>query len=89
MLAYDTISAEALENKEAASASFDRIEALVESCFKSVDIDNGERKRKIKTDKRPQKQEFTRHVPVSTAYKQRGDKARGVRRKDNEQDPLD
>ena len=78
MLAYKTISEEAQENKESASASFDRIEALVESCFKSVESDSGERKRKVKTDKRPQKQEFTKHVSVSTAYKQRGDRARGV-----------
>jgi hypothetical protein len=86
MLAYNKISEEAQENKESASASFDRIEALVESCFKSVESDNGEQKRKVKTDKRPQKQEFTKHVSVSTAYKQRGDRARGVQRKDNEQD---
>jgi hypothetical protein len=89
MLAYTTISEEAQENKESASASFDRIEALVESCFKSEETENGERKRKGKSDKRPQKQEFTRHVSVSTAYVQRGEKARGVRHKDNEQDRLD
>jgi hypothetical protein len=89
MLAYDKISEEAQENKQAASASFDRIEALVESCFKSVDSKNEKRKRKVKIDKRPQKQEFTRKVTVSTAYSQRGDRARGVRRKDNEQDRLD
>jgi hypothetical protein len=89
MLAYDKISEEAQENKEEASASFDRIEALVESCFKSIENDNGERKRKVKTDKRPQKQEFTKNVSVSIAYEQRGDRARGVRHKDNEQDRLD
>jgi hypothetical protein len=44
MLAYTTISEEAQENKESASASFDRIEALVESCFKSEETENGERK---------------------------------------------
>ena len=62
---------------------------MVESCFKSIESDNGEQKRKVKTDKRPQKQEFTRNVSVSIAYEQRGDRARGVRHKDNEQDRLD
>ena len=90
MLAYDTISDEAKENKEEASASFDRIEALVESCFKSAVSANGERKRKVKIDKtRPQKQEFTKQVSVSTAYAERGNRARGVRRIDTEQDRLD
>jgi hypothetical protein len=44
MLTYDKISAEAQEDKESASASFDTIEALVDSCFKSVKSDNGEQK---------------------------------------------
>jgi hypothetical protein len=42
MLTYNMISVEAQENKESASVSFDRIEALVESCFKSVESNNGE-----------------------------------------------
>jgi hypothetical protein len=90
MLAYTTISDEAeQEEKESATASFDRIEALVSTCFKSSNDNKQERKRKSSADNKPQKQEFTRQVSIAKAYEQRGSKARAVRRKDNEQDRLD
>jgi hypothetical protein len=44
VLAYDKISAKAQEKKESVSASFDRIEGLVDSCFKLVRSDNGKQK---------------------------------------------
>ncbi len=90
MLAYTTISDKAeQEEKESATASFDRIEALVSTCFKSSNDNKQERKRKSPADKKPQKQEFMRQVSVAKAYKQQGSKARAVQRKDNEQDRLD
>jgi hypothetical protein len=93
MLAYAKIAEEAQEEaEEVASAPFDRIEALVKCCFKSVDAEQNrkkKRKNRVELSTKPKKTELKQLVSIAEAYKQRSTKCRAIRSEDDEQIRLD
>jgi hypothetical protein len=72
MLTYAKISEEVeADLTEAASALFDRIEALVNCCFKAVNVEgnNQKKKRKNTAAMKPKKTELMQIVSIEEDYK--------------------
>jgi hypothetical protein len=67
---YAKISEEAeADLTEAASAQFDQIEALVNCCFKAVNVEGNQKKKwKNTVDTKPKKTELKQIVSVEEAY---------------------